>query len=312
MPKGDLRTFDEGDFDGSLEVQSFRGIPLDNVKRSVGYAFELEKKPAKLYIIASTERDLKSMPKLRIWVNDFSLSKEFKPNIELIEDRRALSTIIYDISPFGKEGKNELSFVKSSMDPLSLLSLVVVAFYPDQDIKTKYSLDAGMMILRENENLELESIGRGILVMGGRNGSARILTERNNYFSSYYNYESDEVEIHDGGKVNVISESEYIAIMFYGTFSTKSPEIRLNPQLSTKDGNLLVYVKNESEVPLDKVIMNLTVNGITKFFKVYSSVSPNQELSEKVMQLTNGVTNVNLRVVGIKSGMRVVIDRPLG
>ncbi len=312
MPKGDLLLFDEGTFNGSIDVQSFtKMISLNNVRRNSSYLFELEKHPAKLYAIVSTERGSKTMPKLRMWINDFSLSKELKPNVEVTDGNSVFSTIIYDISPFGKDGRNELNLVRTSMDTLNLINVTLVSFYPDEDLKNEYKLNAGTLMLSQDESLTLENIGRGILVLGGKRGSAKVYTDKDEYSSNYF-MESDELEVLAKSKVKVVNESgNGTLVFFYATFSTSSPEIRLEPRLTEKDNTLLLSVRNQSDVALDKMIMNLTVNGITRFFKIYSPLDPNQEVIEKIEKAGINLNNVNLRVVGIKSGMRIVIDTPL-
>ncbi len=312
MPKGDLPLFDKGCFNGSIEVQSFtKGTTLRDSNKSVSYPFELEKEPSKLYVIASVERAFTVMPKLRIWLNDFSLSKEFKPNVEVNDGNSVFSTIIYDISPFGKKGRNELNFVRSSNDSMNVINVTVVSFYRDDDLKTDYKLNAGTIMLGNKETLELENMGKGILILGGKRGLAKVFTAKDILLSSYF-MESDELEVNTEGKLKVTNEEgTSTLVFFYGTFSVVSPEIRINPQVMDKDGSIFLSVRNESDVQLDKMVMNLTVNGVTKFFKVYSPVRPNEELTERVSKSGEKLVNVNLRVVGVKSGMRIVIDKPL-
>ncbi|WP_054845650.1 hypothetical protein [Sulfuracidifex tepidarius] len=229
MPKGDLPLFDKGCFNGSIEVQSFtKGISLRDSNRSVSYTFELEKEPLKLYMIASAERSFTVMPKLRIWLNDFSLSKEFKPNVEITDGNSVFSTIIYDISPFGKKGRNELNFVRSSNDSMNIINVTVVSFYKDDDLKTDYKLNAGTVMLGNRETMELENIGKGILVLGGKKGSAKVFTAKDVLTSSYF-MESDELEITTEGKLKVANEEgNSTLVFFYGTFSVASPEIRIS------------------------------------------------------------------------------------
>ncbi|MEM4138552.1 MAG: hypothetical protein QW250_03250, partial [Sulfolobaceae archaeon] len=83
MPNGKLLTIAEGSFDGIIEIQnSLKTSILGNDNKKYSTIFEVKKDPTNVFLIIFTE-SRSTVNKWRVWINHFSLTKEFKPNLDI-------------------------------------------------------------------------------------------------------------------------------------------------------------------------------------------------------------------------------------
>lgn len=310
MPMGSISSFDEGVYNGTIEYDALaEGIKLSSSNRELEYTFDIDKVPEKVYIIINIERRRGLEPKWRLWLNDFSLTKEFRPNIEIDSGLSIVSSVIYDITPVIKQGKNIFSITYKGLDSITVDSVSHLAFFPVKEFETRYQLRSGVLLLKPKESLELDCLGECYIV--AKNPSKEGRLEVGNFKINGDNMVMD-VKVEREGKLSILYDAPenlktYGRVYSIYSFKYKVPTINLDVSANLKDGYLEIKIKNSSEIQLDKVLVNLFVNNVSVNFRSFNNIEIGKDLEYKV-PLSNPKGNVSLRVVGIKAGYRKVFD----
>jgi len=311
MPIGSIGVFDEGYYTGTVEYDAFaEEVKLSSVNRELKYTFDIDRKPEKVYIIINIERKKGLEPKWRLWLNDFSLTKEFRPNIEIDTGNSILSSIIYDITPVVREGKNEFSIVYKGLESIIVDSVSHVVFYPVKEFETKYELRAGVLLLKPKENVKFDCLGECYIIAKNpsKEGSLEIGANKIQGDS-----EVVDLKIEKEGSLNVSYDApensrNYGRIYSLFSFKYKIPNINLDISTTLKDGYIEIKILNQSEIELDKILVNVFVNSLSVNFKSFNNVEKGKVIEYKV-PLTNTKGNISLRVVGVKAGYRKIYDK---
>jgi len=314
MPSGKLLTVSEGSFDGVIEIQnSLKTSILGNENRKYSTIFELKRNIDNVFLIIFTEAK-NPINKWRVWVNQFSLTKEFKPNFEIqLENNRNYYIIFYDITPIVKNNveKYEVVVEYSGADPLKIDNISLISFYKIENFNTNYKLNIGKVLLKASEELRLNGLGKNILMVRNPNSSKMIIFNNNKLYEFLGPFDNEEFEFEGSGEIIVRNEGNSnvgLSITSFHTMQVKEPRIELDLDANLVDGILRFNVVNVSEIDLDRVIINVMVNGITKFYKICDNFKVGiSERYEIPISANNGI--VSLRIVGIKAGIRKIFEK---
>ena len=308
-----LHQFDQGSVDGFLDYQSStKTVVLGPTVKETVFNFYVEGRPEKTFILIVSETPANFI-KWRLWLNNFSLTKEFKPNDSANLEGRSLHMHLFDITHIVAKGKNEFMITYSGVRPLSIHLINVVSIFKEEGFKTFYSLRAGLALLRPGEEIALEGSGKNYLVVkGGGKNRLRIVNGRE-IEETELGYECEEYEYTSHGVlrlINEISGKNALVFLHYLT-STISPKMDFDVELKLQGNTLEVRIINTGEVTLDKVSLNVMINGVIVNFKLLGSLKPSESISHVVQLPPNKKGNVLVRAVGIKAGIRKVVDRNL-
>ncbi|BCU71348.1 hypothetical protein [Stygiolobus caldivivus] len=312
MPTGNMVTFDRGSFTGTIDYDFFiNPIKLGASEKEFNYVIDLDNKPEKVYVILNIERNKNVDPKWRLWLNDFSLTKEFRPNIEVEDGVHKISSIIYDISPLVKQGRNEFLIAYRGIHEITLESIGHVVFYKAEKFETRYDLMAGVLILKPGDELKFDCFGECHLVAKNNGKDARLLID--DYQVSGEN-DIEEVRLNKHGNIYVkfiSSEKSKSLAYIYNFYSInyKIPTIDLEVNTQLDDQGVNISIKNLSEVELDKIIVNVLLNGLSINYKMFNNIESLRSLDFKVALPPNRKGNLLIRVVGVKSGFRKTFDK---
>ncbi|BFH74475.1 hypothetical protein SJAV_24190 [Sulfurisphaera javensis] len=311
MPIGSIAVFDEGSFKGTIEYDTMaEGIKLTSTSREMEYNFSIEQQPTKVYVILNIERKKGLEPKWRLWLNEFSLTKEFRPNIEVDSGTTIISSIIYDITPIVRQGKNIFSIIYKGLESITVDSVGHIIFYPAEEFETKYELYAGALLLKPKEKYEFSCSGECYII--AKNPSKETKLEIGNNVINGDN-EIVDLKIEKEGKINVYFDAidnfkSFGRIYSLYSFKYKVPNINIEVEGLQRDGYVEIKLINKSEVGLDKILANLFLNSLSINFKVFNDVKVGQVIEYKV-PISNQKGNVSLRVVGVKAGYRKIFDK---
>ena len=311
MPIGNIAVFDEGKYEGTIEYDALaEGVKLSLMNKELKYTFDIDRKPEKVYVIINVERKKGLELKWRLWLNDFSLTREFRPNIEIDAENSIVSSVIYDITPIVREGKNIFSIVYKGLEDIIVDNVSHIVFYPVKEFETKYRLSSGVLLLKPKENVKYECLGECYIVAKNPNkdGSLEIGTHK-----IYGNNVVSDLKIEKEGTIDIIynapeTSKSYGRVYSIFSFKYKVPNINLDIFATVRNGYVEIKISNLSEIELDKLLVNVFVNGISINFKSFSNVEIGKTIEYKV-PLTNSKGNVSLRIVGVKAGYRKVFDK---
>ncbi|BDC19667.1 hypothetical protein [Acidianus sp. HS-5] len=312
MPIGKIATFDEGSINGSIEYSTLlKATRVSSENRELNYAFYAEKKPIKAYIVIITEaKDLTT--KWRLWLNNFSLTKEFRP-IDTVKFGNSYYNLnIYDVTHLVKNGKNEFIVSHSSFEGIWIHIINSVLFYEVPEFKTYYNLKAGIYLIQPSEEIELNGEGRNYVVVKNPNKSIlKIVNSTGTVTEIGGSLDSDEIEVK--GHLSIIHESSqrnpaFLFLHYSENSVTPKISISIDGKVS-KDNKVVITLYNDGEVDLDKVLLNAMLNGVTVHFKSFDNVKIGQKVNYEFPVPKKG--NVHLRIVGVKSGFRKILDKDI-
>ncbi|MQL55152.1 hypothetical protein [Acidianus ambivalens] len=312
MPIGKIATFDEGSINGSIEYSTLlKSTKVSSENRELLYTFYAEKKPVKAYIVIITEtRDLTT--KWRLWLNNFSLTKEFKP-IDIVRVGGSYYNLnIYDVTHLTREGKNEFVVSHSSIEGIWVHIINSVLFYEVPEFKTNYKLRAGIYLIQPSEEIELDGEGKNYVVVRNPNKSIlRVVNSTGTVTTIGGSLDSDEIEVK--GHLSIIHESSqrspaFLFLHYSENSITPNISINVNGKIG-KDNKAVITLYNDGEVDLDRVLLNAMLNGVTIHFKSFDNIKIGQKINYEFFVPKKG--NVHLRIVGVKSGFRKILDKDL-
>jgi len=317
MPIGELATFDEGDFQGTIDYSSsLKSIKLGMDNKEISYNFFAEKEPYKSYMIIGTETP-NLLTKWRLWINNFSLTKEFRPNINLEYNSKYFNIHVFDISHFVKKGKNEFVINSVTVEPITVNFINSLIFYNISNFYTKFSTKAGILMLKSSERLMLKNFHKSYIILKNPNksvlkiyGDGTLLSEIGD------NKNSEEIEINENKEIDIIHEGQVKCpafIYLHYTAKTESPKIDISVDGKVIDKGILLNIENCGEIDLDKLLVNIMLNGVTVHFKTFEDVKTKSIIRYEIpmSSLLQKKGNLNIRVVGVKAGLRKVIDKEI-
>ena len=256
---------------------------------------------ARSFVIVDVETSRTYTPLWRLVLNDFSLTKIFRPNVEVEHEGVRHSSIVYDVTPLLKEGRNELEVIHKGETPLTLNAVAVVNVYNVDRFSTKYSISAGELLIGPGESHEEVCEGEcKALIKTPLDSRVRVITGAEERLDMPgYVYEADFTKT-----LRIVNESPKGFVKLFALFKldVKTPRISVDV---VKDGPK-VKVRNESEVNADKLIVNVLRNGISLVFKTFEGVEPGKEVDVTADFSEQG--NYSVRVVFSVSGFRKTFD----
>jgi len=317
MPIGELATFDEGDFQGTIDYSSsLKSIKLGMDNKEITYNFVAEKEPYKSYMIIGTETP-NLLSKWRLWINNFSLTKEFRPNINLEYNSKYFNIHVFDVSHFVKKGKNEFVINSVTVEPITVNFINSLIFYSISNFYTRFSTKAGILMLKASDRLMLKNFHKSYIILKNPNksilkiyGDGTLLSEIGD------NKNSEEIEINENKEIDIIHEGQVKCPAFvylHYTAKTESPKIDISVDGKIIDKGILINVENCGEIDLDKLLINVMLNGITIHFKTFEDVRTKSIIRYEIpiSALSQKKGNLNIRVVGVKAGLRKVVDKEI-
>ena len=256
---------------------------------------------ARSFVIVDVETSRTYTPLWRLVLNDFSLTKIFRPNVEVEHEGVRHSSIVYDVTPLVKEGRNELEVIHKGETPLTLNAVAVVNVYNVERFSTKYSISAGELLIGPGETHEEACEGEcKALIKTPLDAKVRVSSGTQERFDMPgYVYEVDFTK-----SIRIINESPKGFAKLFALFKldVKTPRISVDV---VKDGTR-IRVRNESEVNADKLIVNVLRNGVSQVFKTFEGVGPGKEVDVSADFSEQG--NYSVRVVFSVSGFRRTFD----
>ncbi|MCI2414411.1 MAG: hypothetical protein MPF33_04030 [Candidatus Aramenus sp.] len=316
MPIGELLTFDEGDFEGTIDYSSsLRAVKLGAENKEAGFNFFAENEPHKSYIVVGTETNNR-LVKWRLWINNFSLTREFKPNYLVEYDGKVYAIHVFDVTHLVKQGKNEFVVTSISLEPLVVNFVSSVLMYNVPHFHTRFSAMAGTLILRPSESISFKNVERGYILLKNPNRSSLKVYGDSSLIAEVSNSkDAEEIETNENRVISVVHDSRPSQpkcpafVYLYYTAKTESPSIDLQVDGKVSNQRLFLSIENGSEIQLDKVLVNVMVNGITVHFRSFGEVKSKSRIDYEVLLPKKG--NVNVRVVGVKAGLRKMIDKEI-
>ncbi|ARM76305.1 hypothetical protein [Acidianus manzaensis] len=310
MPNGKLAIFDEGSIQGTIEYSSMlKSTRLNAENRELKYPFYAEKKPMRAYILLITESKDNSI-KWRLWLNNFSLTKEFKPNYSIRYGNNFINLHLFDITPLVIAGKNEFIVSHASIEGISVQVVNSVLMYDAPEINTEYNLESGILLIKPLEKIDFNCIQKKnyIIVRNPNKSKLKIMNSEGVINEIGDSQDSDEIEAE--GNVSIFHDSSQKNPAFvYLHYSVRSisPKIDVNVEAKTNSNEVIISLENISEIELDKLIVNAMLNGITVNFKTFNNIKVGDKIEYSFNIPKKG--NLHLRIVGIKSGLRKVLDK---
>ncbi|QKQ99524.1 hypothetical protein GWK48_03160 [Metallosphaera tengchongensis] len=309
-------TFDEGEIGGYVDHQSsVKSAILGSTFNEHTFNFYVEHKPVKGYLVIVTESPPEFI-KWRLWLNNFSLTKEFKPNLSFSgESKKETSFHIFDVTHLITSGKNELTISYNGARSLAVKVVSVVSIIEATGFHTAYSLRGGYLQLRPGDQIELKSLGRNYIVLKGNlREQVRIMNGKNFDDLIELNHECEEVEPESEGIVKVLNVTEAskasVQLLLHYTYKSEAPALDFD-LIPNVIGNVLqIRIVNTGEVDIEKVTLNVMVNGVTASFRTITNVGKGRDAVCEV-QIPPRKGNVLIRAVGIKAGLRRILDKEL-
>lgn len=312
MPSGELAVFDKGDIQGTIEYSSMtKSTKINAANNELKYPFYAESKPIKAYLVLITETKNTSI-KWRAWLNNFSLTKEFKPNYSIYYGKNFINLHLFDVAPLVKEGRNEFIINHTSIEGITVHLINSVIMYEASEIKTSYNLKSGILLLQAGEKIDFPcNLHKNYVIVRNPNKSKLKIFNGDGVLTEIGDSgDSDEIETE--GDITVIHESEQknpaYAYLHYLS-KTVAPKIEINVESKINNSEVKIYLQNVGEVDLDKLIVNTMLNGITIRFKNFNNVKIGESVEDSFAVPKKG--RLQLRIVGIKRGLRKVLDRDI-
>jgi hypothetical protein len=130
------------------------------------------------------------------------------------------------------------------------------------------------------------------------------------------NKNSEEIEINENKEIDIIHEGQVKCpafIYLHYTAKTESPKIDISVDGKAMDKGIILNIENCSEIDLDKLLINVMLNGVTIHFKIFEDVKTKSTIKYEIpiSSLSQKKGNLNIRVVGVKAGLRKVIDKEI-
>ncbi|AWR97596.1 hypothetical protein DFR86_08575 [Acidianus sulfidivorans JP7] len=313
MPSGKLAIFDEGNIQGSIDYLSMlKSTRLNAENRELRYPFYAEKKPIKAYILLITESK-DNLVKWRLWLNNFSLTKEFKPNYTLRIGKNYISMHLFDVTPLVIQGKNEFIVNHASIDGISIQVVNSVLMYDAPEVSTEYTLKSGILLIEPLERIDFNSMEKKnyIVLRNPNKSKLKVMNSEGVITEVGDSLDSDEIEAE--GNISIYHDSSQKNPAFvYLHYSTRSIspkiDISVDSKMNRKD-EIIVCLENIGEVDLDKLIVNAMLNGVTINFKTFNNVKVGDKIEYSFNVQKKG--NLHLRIVGVKSGLRKILDKDI-
>lgn len=312
MPNGLLATFDEGNFRGTIEYSSMtKPTRVYPGNTELVYPFYTESKPSRAYILLITETKSNSV-KWRLWLNNFSLTKEFKPNYTLLQGKNFMNLHIFDVTHLVKEGRNEFVIAHASAEGILVHLINSVVFYEVPEITTAYALKGGIYPIQPYEKIDFnyDTYKNYLIIRNPNKSKLKILNGSSVIAEISERNDNDEIEAE--GSISLIYESEqknpaYLYLHYLSKMI--APKIDVEVEAKMIGNEIRLYLKNIGEMDLDKLIVNVMINGITVRFKTFTNLKVGEEIEDAFTLSKKG--KLYVRLVGIRGGMRKILNKEL-
>ncbi|ABP96072.1 MULTISPECIES: hypothetical protein [Metallosphaera] len=307
--------FDEGEVTGYLDYQSStKSATLGNTLKDYSFSFYAEDKPVKGYLLVITESP-PDYVKWRLWLNNFSLTKEFKPNLSYVTDeRKELHFHIFDVTHLLAKGKNELTVNYNSARPLTIRLANATMIVRSDGFFTRYSLRAGLLQLKPGEAMELKSMGRSYLVVRSNSrGKVKISNGKSQEDMLELGHECEEIDA-EGDFVRILNSNEgqrtVTQILLHYSYASQTPRLDFDliPELS--GNNLQIRIVNKGDVDIERLTLIVMLNGVTVGFRTLNDLSRGGE-TECVIQIPAKKGLIYIRSVGMRAGLRKIVEKEL-
>ena len=302
MAKGQVGVFAEGNVNGVVDLNLYDGpVELSTRKPEVTFPFTVYSRLSRAFVLIDVETPRNYTPLWRLLLNDFSLTKIFRPNIEVEHEGVRHSSIIYEVTPLLKEGRNEIKVVHKGENPLVVNAIAVINAYEVERFNTSYSFSAGELLIGPGESYEVQCEGECKALVKTPVDSRAIANYgvQERLDSPNYVYELDFDR-----PLKLVNDSQKGHLKLFALFklNVRTPKISVNV---VRDGTK-VKVINDGEVSADRLIVNVLKNGVSQAYKVFDNVSVGKEVEVGVNLDSQG--SYSVRVVFSVSGFRKAFD----
>ena len=275
------------------------------------------------------------LPKWRLWLDGFSITREFKPQYVLPVNDTLFAKVLFDVTPIYKS-ENPRHFVTIMYDgstPITVghVNLLIVrrteeAFYNFVYLSGAQALVPGEAVEIEAE-LEEEPRGRGVLRVVGilPSKSARVAVSVNGGEPRYLGdavgadeLSFEDIEISKNNRVRVehlSSDTSYypkhfiLSTLLLGEAVYKEPRIVFS-DVKLEEGVLKAKIANLGEAPPDSLFMVVMNMGIPLARLEIPSLEPGEVRDvELKLKLPHGAHNLLLRAVARKLSKITYTDK---
>jgi len=318
MPIGRIYAFDSGKINGTLSHLTYtKPVTIGgNGNNSATYSMTVDEGVHRSLMVIKTIREKPAIPRWRLWINDFSLTREFKPSSELEYRGCLYSSLIYDITPIVKRGKNNIVISYAGSDNITIDQVGFVNVYRVEGFETEYILMGGELLLEPGEEVELEGAKKFYAVIRNFNKNTKVVLVSNNskIWESTGGEEGEEIELSDCSRFSVRhlqdsqGKAKPIMISLVYLENMRAPKIDLVVNSKRTENGYDITLQNSSELGLDNVIVTLLVGGVPVFFKKINALPRgNKEYVEVPARLdSRNRGEAVLRVIGVKGSYQVV------
>ncbi|BCU67409.1 hypothetical protein HS7_08460 [Sulfolobales archaeon HS-7] len=306
----DMMTFDKEEFFEGVTEKLLLEKPIKNsINKGINdssYIVNFENIPRKAFAVIGIEGRTKQPKTWRIWINDFSITKEFKPNILVNHNKKLYFTAIYDISPIITT-KNVMTV--SYSDEIKILYALVFSTYLTEGFTTEYEISAGTTLLDNNKGLNFTSKGRVYAVVAAKG----IIKLRNNgeviWSSNVNGLEELDITTRGNNELSYESTGKYHEPGFLFVVCNEKiivPNINFDVLKINEDNAMKLIIKNTGNVKLDNVIVTTLENGVSKSFRKYEQLKVGDEVHIEIKK--NGMREITVRIVGKKANFHKIKD----
>ncbi|MEM3946302.1 MAG: hypothetical protein QXL04_00005, partial [Metallosphaera sp.] len=305
-----------GEIDGYLDYQSStKSATLGMSQKDYVFSFHVDERPAKGYLVIITESPADYI-KWRLWLNNFSLTKEFKPNLNYLIDDTQLSFHIFDVTHLMVSGKNELTINYNGARPLTVRLANATLIVRSPGFYSKYSLMAGLQQLRPGDVVELSSMGKNyVIIRNISRGKVKVMNGKSVEDLIEVSHECEEIDTEAEGSIRIMNFSgqdkkTITQILLHYSYKASTPSLDFDAFPELTDDGVKIRLFNKGDVDIDKLTLNVMINGITAGFKTINRLGRGEGISCNIsLPVRRG--QILVRIVGMRAGLRKIVDKEL-
>ncbi|ALU12339.1 hypothetical protein EYM_02580 [Ignicoccus islandicus DSM 13165] len=294
----------------SLKVEDLNGESRRSTDIPLSFTIPEEASIEKMFLDLTVVGETRNW---RVYIGDFSLTKEFKPTLSGSMGNSIIHKFIFDVTPTKHVVLSDpvLRVVNNSNSPIKVIQSSIVVFYSYKDLgQAHYYYGVSMRPFRAlSGSLDPVKSGKIYSVVYSR--------DRNNIKAkvgpcvsevSFVGTEEIELECSKGGGYALEGTSEFVPLtLVLGSFSYNLPKLTLETDRSSN--KIKIVIKNEGS-KADKVLVILYSSGAVLDRKDLGELN---EGEAKELEFETGkfkdVLVMGIRLLWVKGKMRGTVDK---